>query len=159
MGLSALGHTPEQIKQALTTAQNSLSLRSGFIPEKQVWVGAYQQPLIESVPDFLHAIDSRNLRFALLTLSAIEAEIRDYTAQFEPKRLAIILGTSTSGIADNEKVLQPCCNQHVEVVHGKQEMEQLSAKALQQYLGWKGLPTPFLPPVLPVPKQWQQDSV
>ena len=139
VGLSALGHTPEQIKQALTTAQNSLSLRSGFIPEKQVWVGAYQQPLIESVPDFLHAVASRNLRFALTALSAIEAEIRDYTAQFAPKRLAIILGTSTSGIADNEKVLKSYfVNQHaVEVVHGKQEMGSL-AKALQQYLGWEG---------------------
>ena len=139
VGLSALGHTPEQMKQALTTAQNSLSLRSGLIPEKQVWVGAYQQPLIESVPDFLHAVDSRNLRFALTALSAIEAEIRDYTAQFSPKRLAIILGTSTSGIADNEKVLKSYfVNQHaVEVVHSKQEMGSL-AKALQQYLGWEG---------------------
>ena len=69
VGLSALGHTPEQMKLALATQQNTLSLSSGFIPEKQVWVGAYQQPLIESVPDFLQAVDSRNLRFALTALT------------------------------------------------------------------------------------------
>ena len=139
VGLSALGNTAAQIKQALTTEQNPLSLVSGFIPEKQVWVGAYQQPLIESIPAFLQDVDSRNLRFALTALSSIETEIRDYTAQFDRKRLAIILGTSTSGIADNEKVLkQYFVNQaEVEVQHYKQEMGSL-AKGLQMYLGWEG---------------------
>lgn len=139
VGLSALGNTAAQIKQALTTQQNTLSLVSGFIPEKQVWVGAYQQPLIESIPAFLQDFDSRNLRFALTALSSIETEIRDYTAQFDRKRLAIILGTSTSGIADNEKLLkQYFVNQaDVEVQHCKQEMGSL-AKGLQLYLGWEG---------------------
>ena len=139
VGLSALGNTAEQIKQALTSQQNTLSLVSGLIPEKQVWVGAYQQPLIETIPAFLQDVDSRNLRFALTALSSIEPAIRDYTAQFDRKRLAIILGTSTSGIADNEKVLkQYFVNQtDVEVQHYKQEMGSL-AKALQMYLGWKG---------------------
>ncbi|WP_407308143.1 beta-ketoacyl-[acyl-carrier-protein] synthase family protein [Acinetobacter sp.] len=139
VGLSALGNTAEQIKQALTTPQNTLSLVSRFIPEKQVWVGAYPQPLIETIPAFLQDVDSRNLRFALTALSSIESEIRDYTTQFDRKRLAIILGTSTSGIADNEKVLkQYFVNQaEVEVQHYKQEMGSL-AKGLQMYLGWEG---------------------
>lgn len=138
-GLSALGNTAEQIRQALTTQQNTLSLRSGFIPEKQVWVGAYQQPLIETVPAFLQDVDSRNLRFALTALSSIESEIRDYTAQFDRKRLAIILGTSTSGIADNEILLKQYFNHHskIEINHYKQEMGSL-AKGLQMYLGWEG---------------------
>lgn len=139
VGLSALGNSAEQIKQALTTAQNTLSLVSGFIPEKQVWVGAYQPSLIEAIPDVLQDADSRNLRFALTALKSIEAAVRNYTAQFDRKRLAIILGTSTSGIADNEKVLkQYFVNQaEVEVQHYKQEMGSL-AKALQMYLGWEG---------------------
>lgn len=139
VGLSALGNTAEQIKQALTTPQNTLSLVSGFLPEKQVWVGAYQQPLIKTVPDFLQDVDSRNLRFALTALKSIEADVKAYTAQFERKRLAIILGTSTSGIADNEKLLkQYFVNQaDVDVQHYKQEMDSL-AKALQLYLGWEG---------------------
>ena len=138
-GLSALGNTAEQIRQALTTQQNTLSLRSGFIPEKQVWVGAYQQPLIETVPAFLQDVDSRNLRFALTALSSIESEIRDYTAQFDRKRLAIILGTSTSGIADNEILLKQYFNHHskIEINHYKQEMGSL-AKGLRMYLGWEG---------------------
>ncbi|TCB49877.1 beta-ketoacyl-[acyl-carrier-protein] synthase family protein [Acinetobacter sp. ANC 4779] len=139
VGLSALGNSAEQIKQALTTAQNTLSLVSGFIPEKQVWVGAYQHALIDNIPDFLQDVDSRNLRFALTALKSIEAAVKAYTAQFDRKRLAIILGTSTSGIADNEQVLkQYFVNQaEVEVQHYTQEMGSL-AKALQMYLGWEG---------------------
>lgn len=139
VGLSALGNTAEQIRQALTTQQNSLSLSKEFIPEKQVWVGAYQQPLIETVPACLQYVDSRNLRFALTALSSIENDIRNYTAQFDSKRLAIILGTSTSGIADNEKLLKQYFNHHteIEIDHYKQEMGSL-AKGLQMYLGWEG---------------------
>lgn len=139
IGLSALGNTAEQIRQALTTQQNSLSLSKEFIPEKQVWVGAYQQPLIETVPACLQDVDSRNLRFALTALSSIENDIRNYTAQFDRKRLAIILGTSTSGIADNEKLLKQYFNHHteIEIDHYKQEMGSL-AKGLQMYLGWEG---------------------
>ena len=83
--------------------------------------------------------DSRNLRFALTALSQIETEIRAYTAQFSKQRLAVIIGTSTSGIADNESVLKVQFQQSVpqSVQHQKQEMGSL-AEALQQYLGWEG---------------------
>nr|WP_174559996.1 beta-ketoacyl-ACP synthase [Acinetobacter bouvetii] len=137
--LSALGHNAAQIRQSMTSEENTLTLSSGFIPEKQVWVGAYPHALIEEVPDFLAHVDSRNLRFALTALSSIEAEVRAYTAQFDVKRLAVILGTSTSGIADNEILLkQYFVNQvHEEISHYKQEMGSL-AKGLQKYLGWEG---------------------
>lgn len=84
-------------------------------------------------------VDSRNLRFALTALSSIESEIRDYTAQFDRKRLAIILGTSTSGIADNEILLKQYFNHHskIEINHYKQEMGSL-AKGLRMHLGWEG---------------------
>ncbi len=139
VGLSALGNSAEQIRQALTTPQNPLSLVSGFIPEKQVWVGAYQHALIDSIPEFLQDVDSRNLRFALTALKSIEADVKAYVAQFDRKRLAIILGTSTSGIADNEKLLKQYFNHHteIEIDHYKQEMGSL-AKGLQMYLGWEG---------------------
>lgn len=139
VGLSALGSSDEQIQQSLTQQHNTLTLSSGFIPEKKVWVGAYHLPLITNVPDFLADVDSRNLRFALTALRSIEAELCDYTAVFDRKRLAIVLGTSTSGIADNEKQLKQYFTHQAEVnvQHAKQEMGSL-AKALQLYLGWEG---------------------
>ena len=140
VGLSALGADAVQMRQALTQTDQTLSLRSDFIVEKKVWVGACSVDLIETVPDALKAVETRNLRFALTALQRIEAELRTYTAQFDPKRLAIIIGTSTSGIADNEPELQRYFqgDQTAQVVQKKQEMDSL-AKALQQYLAWEGL--------------------
>lgn len=140
VGLSALGADAVQMRQALTQTDQTLSLRSDFILEKKVWVGACSVDLIETVPDALKAVETRNLRFALTALQRIEAELRTYTAQFDPKRLAIIIGTSTSGIADNEPELQRYFqgDQTAQVVQKKQEMDSL-AKALKQYLAWEGL--------------------
>ena len=140
VGLSALGADAVQMRQALTQTDQTLSLRSDFIVEKKVWVGACSVDLIETVPDALKAVETRNLRFALTALQRIEAELRTYTAQFDPKRLAIIIGTSTSGIADNEPELRRYFqgDQTVQVLQKKQEMDSL-AKALKQYLAWEGL--------------------
>ncbi|MFZ6870138.1 beta-ketoacyl synthase N-terminal-like domain-containing protein, partial [Klebsiella pneumoniae] len=92
-----------------------------------------------SVPDAMRSVDSRNLRFALTALSKIETELKAYTASFENKRLAIVVGTSTSGIADNELLLKQYFQGQTDlsISHYPQEMSCL-AKALQQYLGWEG---------------------
>ena len=140
VGLSALGSTTTQLKQALTRTENTLSLSHAFIAEKELWVGAYPFELIQQVPVNLKAFETRNLRFALTALQHIEADIQNYVAQFENKRLAIVIGTSTSGIADNEPELKRYFqgDHTIQVKQKKQEMGCL-AKALQAYLGWDGL--------------------
>ncbi|WP_247791031.1 beta-ketoacyl-[acyl-carrier-protein] synthase family protein, partial [Acinetobacter baumannii] len=110
-----------------------------LIANRNVWVGQYTHPLCSHVPDALQCVDSRNLRFALTALSEIETELKAYTASFENKRLAIVVGTSTSGIADNELLLKQYFQGQTDLLisHYPQEMSCL-AKALQLYLGWKG---------------------
>ena len=139
VGLSALGCTVDQLRQNLMQSIQTLTERQDYIVDKKVWVGAYQQALVDSVPSRLQPADSRNLRFALTALQQIEADVRAYTAPFEKHRLAIILGTSTSGISTNEEPLRQHfmqqCNELV--VHQKQEMDSL-AKSVQAYLGWEG---------------------
>lgn len=138
--LSALGANAEQLQHALTHTENTLSLSSDFIAEKKVWVGACSVPLLAHVPEILKTVETRNLRFALTALQQIEAELKAYVAQIPVKRLAIIIGTSTSGIADNEDQLQGYMQGHTtaQVIQKKQEMDCL-AKALQIYLGWEGI--------------------
>lgn len=140
VGLSALGSTSTQLKQALTSIENTLSLSRVFIPEKDVWVGAYSAELIQQVPAPLNMFETRNLRFALTALQHIETDIQHYVAQFENKRLAIVMGTSTSGIADNEPELKLYFqgDSTIQIQQKKQEMGCL-AKALQVYLGWEGV--------------------
>jgi len=139
VGLSALGESSDQIRQSLTMQSQTLTASKDYILEKQVWVGAYQSALVDSVPDHLKYLDSRNLRFALTALQKIEAQVKAYTSQFETQHLAIVLGTSTSGISTNEPLIQQhFLNQSTKLIgHEKQEMGSL-AKSIQSYLGWKG---------------------
>ncbi|MFV5490583.1 beta-ketoacyl-[acyl-carrier-protein] synthase family protein [Acinetobacter sp. ASP199] len=139
VGLSALGSTKDQLRHNLTHPLNTLTESADFLPEQNVWVGAYHGELVNEVPDVLKVVDSRNLRFALTALQQIEAEVQAYVAQFSQHRLAVILGTSTSGMGDNETSIQAYFNQQsMDLVdHRKQEMGCL-AKAIQQYLGWSG---------------------
>ena len=158
--LSALGQNAAELQHALTHTENTLSQREDLIAGRSVWVGASDQALLQAVPASLSGADSRNLRFALTALAQIQTEIHAYTAQFPRQRLAVIIGTSTSGIADNEPTLKAQFQQPASqsVQHQKQEMGSL-AKALQQYLGWEGPAYTFL---LPVPlrlKQWLRGNV
>lgn len=139
VSLSAAGQTAAQLKQQLSSEGHALSLNTELIAEKQVWVGAYAHGLIDSVPEALHAVDSRNLRFALTALAHIETQIQAVVADFAPSRLAIVAGTSTSGIADNEAILKAYFQgqRDLDIYQQKQEMGGL-AKALQHYLGWRG---------------------
>jgi 3-oxoacyl-[acyl-carrier-protein] synthase I len=139
VGLSALGSTADELRQSLTTEANTFIESKDYILEKKVWVGAYSGNLINDIPENLKSSDSRNLRFALTALKNIQAEIEEYTADIPKHRLAIIMGTSTSGISDNEKRLKEhfLYKKEIEINHKKQEMGSL-AKDLKQYLGWTG---------------------
>ncbi|MGE8645088.1 beta-ketoacyl-[acyl-carrier-protein] synthase family protein [Acinetobacter vivianii] len=139
VGLSALGQDIQHIRERLTTPDNTLTLETGFLADRPVWVGRYADALIETVPESLKIFDSRNLRFALTALQKIEGELQQQIAGIDPKRLSIVMGTSTSGISDSEKLLKQYFNgdETLEISHQPQEMGCL-AKALQHYLDWKG---------------------
>ena len=139
IGLSALGQDIAQIRQHLIEATNTLSLDAGFLADRAVWVGRYEEPLIETIPESLGRFDSRNLRFALTALQKIETELQQQIASIDLTRLSIVMGTSTSGISDSELLLKQHFdgNDTIEIMHQPQEMGCL-AKALQVYLGWQG---------------------
>ncbi|NEU35651.1 beta-ketoacyl-[acyl-carrier-protein] synthase II, partial [bacterium LRH843] len=84
---SALGHNVAELQHALTSTENTLSQREDLIAGRLVWVGAFDQALLQAVPESLSDADSRNLLFALTALSHIETDIRAYTAQFPKQRV------------------------------------------------------------------------
>lgn len=139
VGLSALGSDAQQIRTQLTTATNTLTLLPDFLLDQSVWVGRYQGQLLEKITDDLRQENSRNLRFAMTALKRIEQQVIEKSTGLAKQRLAIVMGTSTSGIEDNEASLQAHFNSNTETLisHKKQEMGCL-AKALQRYLGWQG---------------------
>ncbi|UTV30407.1 beta-ketoacyl-[acyl-carrier-protein] synthase family protein [Photobacterium atrarenae] len=103
---SALGLTRNQIRQRLA---------DGFSPDMAI-VSDQLNTGMETVvgkacgdrprmPARLQAYDSGNNRLALSVLTAIEAEVQQAIEIYGADRVAVIAGTSTSGIADTEAAL------------------------------------------------------
>ena len=74
---------------------------TGFLDGRTVMAGAVAAALPEVPPEFLR-FDSRNNRLLLAAVQEIEDDIRAAIDRYGADRVAVILGTSTSGISDNE---------------------------------------------------------
>lgn len=150
--LSALDHGMTQLMSKSNVSTQNLqqllcsdaqSLQYSDLLSPAVYVGAYPYPLLDISNQLFNAFHSRNLAFALTALQPIEAQLKQMTRGIPRHRLAIVLGTSTSGIADNqlrlERHQQTASDDNTPYLqHQKQAMASL-AVAMQQYLGWQGI--------------------
>lgn len=140
--LSSLGEDGDQIRRSLISQKNKLTRKSDLLLNRSAYVGMYQGEIFSEIfsTAFLRSIDSRNFRLAITALEKIKKDILEKTSSISKKRLAIIVGTSTSGIADNEEPLKHYFldKQTTNVFYKKQEMGCL-AEGLKDYLGWEGI--------------------
>src|ERR1700674_2757221 len=81
-----------------------LVLRHDLLSERAVRVGEVPWQLAE-VPSRLAHLDCRNIRLALTALREIEDDIKRAAVGVGPHRVAVLMGTSTSGIAEGETAL------------------------------------------------------
>ncbi len=79
----------------------ALAPRADIVPGATLWVGAVTEPLPE-VPAALHHYACRNNQLALAALGQMRAPIAAAIARYGVDRIAVILGTSTSGMAEGE---------------------------------------------------------
>jgi 3-oxoacyl-[acyl-carrier-protein] synthase-1 len=102
---NALGRGKEMVANALFKGtRDGLVQRDDLIRSRSVRVGEVPDPL-PAVPDPLRRFDCRNNRLALLVLQQIDDAISDAARRYGTDRIAVVLGTSTSGIADGERAL------------------------------------------------------
>ncbi|TNE33980.1 MAG: beta-ketoacyl-[acyl-carrier-protein] synthase family protein [Alphaproteobacteria bacterium] len=100
--INSLGAGKDAVAKGLMAGDTGgMGLMDGIAIEGPAFVGAVKGPLPEIDPAF-REYDSRNNRLLLAALNEIEPEIRSAIDRFGPDRIAVILGTSTSGISDNE---------------------------------------------------------
>jgi len=100
--VNVLGNDPQQIWQRLLAGDHSrFTRRGGLAPEREILVGAIDAELPLLGPQMAE-YDCRNNRVAALVLEQIAAPIREAIARFGPHRVAVVGGTSTSGVADAE---------------------------------------------------------
>jgi 3-oxoacyl-[acyl-carrier-protein] synthase I len=100
--VNALGRGIDQVREQLIAGSAAGMLDSGpLLSGRQTRVGQVQGPLPE-IPEALKLFDCRNNRLLLAALAQIEAEVTAVREALGPERVAVLLGTSTSGIAAAE---------------------------------------------------------
>ncbi len=100
---SAMGREAAQIHHTLASGQCAHMLRDDEILNTgtSTIIGRVKESLPD-VPATLARHDSRNNQLALSALQQIELSVRSAIERFGADRVAVIVGTSTSGISDGE---------------------------------------------------------
>lgn len=138
--INALGSTLDEI------SANLASNRSGLQPDhrwllhdKTTWTGAVSTPL-PTIPAHLKKHQSRNNQLLLAALEQIHQDVDLVIQQYGSQRIAVIMGTSTSGIAEGEQAVAgylACGQTPPEYVYQQQELGD-PALFLAQYLELSG---------------------
>ncbi|MBE0531778.1 MAG: beta-ketoacyl-[acyl-carrier-protein] synthase family protein [Rhodospirillales bacterium] len=102
---ASLGLGKEEVAPLLFSGSRE-TLRPGKeVPQGRASiVGAIERPL-PALPSAFSQFDSRNNRLLAALLSEIRADIEAAARRYGPDRIAVVLGTSTSGMAEGEAAL------------------------------------------------------
>lgn len=101
-----IGSGKQNVAHALFAgSKDGISTRRDLISGETVLVGAVKDTLPELPPE-LHDLASRNNRLMLLALSEITSAVAKAISLYGPDRIAVVLGTSTSGIASGEDAFE-----------------------------------------------------
>jgi len=104
--LSALGRSVDEIWPRLVAGDPSyLSLRDDLVPGRTLVVGAVPGAL-PPVPAGLERYACRNNSMTLAALEQIEDVVVDAMKAFGRERVAVVMGSSTSGVADAEAAIR-----------------------------------------------------
>ncbi|MCC7121848.1 MAG: beta-ketoacyl-[acyl-carrier-protein] synthase family protein [Gammaproteobacteria bacterium] len=103
--INALGAGCETVRAALLRGDTAgLQPEAGWAIEGTARVGRVRSPL-PGVPPPLREHDCRNNRLLLAALAQIRADVDRVIARYGRHRIGIVLGTSTSGIAEGEAAI------------------------------------------------------
>ena len=100
--VNALGSGKAAVLEGLLEGNQSGMQSCGpFLTGRHGFVGVVSDPLLD-VPRDLQKYDCRNNRLMITAVGQIRDDIDDLKARFGPDRIAVLIGTSTSGIAAGE---------------------------------------------------------
>ncbi|MBW3696317.1 beta-ketoacyl-[acyl-carrier-protein] synthase family protein [Vibrio sp. T187] len=138
---SALGSPEEDIRNALQSGENpNMVVDSSILNDGSHTVVGRVSESLSALPSDFAAYDTRNNRLALSALYSIEPQIHHAIAQYGRSRVAVVLGTSTSGISDGEIAFKEKMHSGefpADFHYSKQELGNVS-EFVSQYLGTTG---------------------
>lgn len=139
--INALGRDNQSIKRNLLAgSQAGLVINDTLSNEGSVYVGAVQGEL-PNLADRDTKFQTRNNQLAALALEQLIEPITALKQQYGAQRIAVIVGTSTSGIAQGEHAMQAREQQGhfpTDYHYQQQEMDNLS-QFIRSELGLQGL--------------------
>ncbi len=101
--VTPIGAGREAVAQALFQGRSDgIKLRNDIVPGQALYLGAVENTLPQ-VPAGLEHFDCRNNRMMMMALMEIAPSVERIKARYGAARIAVILGTSTSGIASSEQ--------------------------------------------------------
>ena len=96
--ICSLGRGPDEVARKLFAGDCSgMQRQSGWVPERSLTIGAVHGELA-AIPPELNQQSSRNNRLLLEAALQIQGDIEQAIQTFGRDRIAVVLGTSTSGI-------------------------------------------------------------
>ena len=139
--VNALGNSRQKVLDNLLAGNTA-----GVVPwetkiqDKTVYVGKVDA-VLPAVPENLSIFDCRNNRLMLSALSQIENEVERLKQRYPLDRIAVVIGSSTSGILEGENALeQKTKSGHFpKLFHYRQQEIGTPALFLRSYLGLTGL--------------------
>lgn len=104
--INALGASPQMIgKHLLANHAPGIQPYTALFSGKNTFVGRVEAPL-PSIPSHLTTYDCKNNQLLAAAYANIANEVEHLKTQFGTKRIGIVLGTSTSGIAASEQAMR-----------------------------------------------------
>ncbi len=104
--LNALGRSAQEIWPRLVAGdQGQLRVRDDLVPDRSLIVGEVPGEL-PPVPDRLRRYACRNSSLTLAALEQIEDDIADVVAAVGRDRVAVVMGSSTSGVSNAESAIR-----------------------------------------------------
>jgi 3-oxoacyl-[acyl-carrier-protein] synthase-1 len=107
--VSALGATLDGVREGLFRGDQGGIVRSaGLIPGRECFVASVRE-VLPTCPKGLEKMWSRNVALTLMALRQIEGRVAAAIDKYGRDRIAIVIGSSTSGISEVESVVRAHC--------------------------------------------------
>jgi len=108
--VNALGNSPDEIAANLTRGvAPGMHIRRGWLQGQDAVLGGVEGEL-PAIPDNLAAHRTRNNQLLLAALAQIQPTVDEAIARFGRARIAVVLGTSTSGLDEGDEHVQLSLN-------------------------------------------------
>ena len=139
--VNSMGNSLQAISQNLFTATpDCLRPNQQLIRERTVYVGDVTGELPD-IPQALAKYHCRNNQLILAALAQIQDQVAALINQYGKQRIAVLIGSSTSGILEGEQALYSLENtgKLPDAYHYIQQEPGTPSRFLQEYLGLEGI--------------------